>query len=134
MTGAPPFTPPPPIPGRRGPGRPRGSKNRTTVAREQALAAAMGAVEFGEVSDSLALLRAVMRSPAVPLAERLRCALALAPFDAPKVAPQQPTKEPDANLAQRLNDAFRRCGRGGASAAPAGLTAEQQAELEALLR
>jgi len=93
----------------------------------------MGQIEFAEVADSIALLRAVMKSPAVPLQERLRCALALAPFDAPKVAPVAPPKDVDVTLAQRLEDAFRRTGRGGTPPAPPGLTAEQNAELAAML-
>lgn len=118
---------------RRKPGRPRGSRNAASIARDKALAAAMGQVEFAEVADSIALLRAVMKSPAVPLQERLRCALALAPFDAPKIATAPAQREVDVTLAQRLEEAFRRTGRGGAPAAPAGLTPEQQAELQAML-
>ena len=125
--------PPPPIPEKRKPGRPRGSRNKASILRDQSLLAAMGAVAFGDVEDSLDLLRAVMRSPSVPLQDRLRCAFALAPFDAPKVAPVPPPPAPNATLAQRLEEAFRRTGRGPAPA-PLGLTPEEQAELEAMLR
>ena len=118
---------------RRKPGRPRGSRNKASIARDQALAAAMGAIEFGNVADSLDLLRAVMRSPAVPLQERLRCALALAPFDAPKVAPVAPPSAPNATLAQRLEEAMRRTGRGAPSSAPSELSPEEQAALAEML-
>lgn len=133
---APPDAPPVivALPEKRKPGRPKGSKSAHVKAREAALAAAMGAVEFGNVADSLDLLRAVMRSPAVPLQERLRCALALAPFDAPKVAPVSPPPPPNATLAQRLEEAMRRTGRGWPESAPSELTPEQRAELEAMLR
>lgn len=134
--GAPPDAPPVLVAmpaERRKPGRPKGARSKHVIAREAALAAAMGQVEFAEVADSIALLRAVMKSPAVSLQERLRCALALAPFDAPKVAPVAAPKEADVTLAQRLEEAFRRTGRGGTPAAPANLTPEQQAELQAML-
>jgi hypothetical protein len=132
---APPDAPPVlvALPERRKPGRPKGAKSKTTLAREAALRAAMGAVEFGNVADSLDLLRAVMRSPAVPLQERLRCALALAPFDAPRVAPVAPPKEADPGLALRLEEAFRRTGRGPASVVPASLTPDEQAALTEML-
>lgn len=132
---APPDTPPVlvALAERRKPGRPKGSRSKHILAREAALAAAMGQAAFGDVGDSLDMLRRVMRSPAVPLQDRLRCALALAPFDAPKVAPIPPPKDADPTLAQRLENAFRRTGRGPASAAGLGLSAEEQAELEAIL-
>ncbi|WP_372624348.1 hypothetical protein [Falsiroseomonas sp.] len=133
---APPDAPPVlvALPKKRKPGRPRGSRSRHVLEREAALRSAMGAIEFGNVSDSLDLLRAVMRSPAVNLQDRLRCALALAPFDAPKVAPVAPPREADIGLAKRLEEAFRRTGRGWPSSAPPELTPEQQAELETMLR
>lgn len=133
---APPDAPPVivALPEKRKPGRPKGSKSRHVREREAALAAAMGAVEFGNVADSLDLLRAVMRSPAVPLQERMRAALALASFDAAKLAPVPPPPPPNPSLAQRLAEAFARTGRGPASSAPTSLTPEEQAELEAMLR
>lgn len=133
---APPDAPPVivALPEKRKPGRPRGSKSAHVKAREAALAAAMGAVEFGNVADSLDLLRAVMRSPAVPLQDRMRAALALASFDAAKLAPAPAPRPPDENLARRLEEAMRRTGRGGPSSAPSELTPKQRAELEAMLR
>jgi hypothetical protein len=121
------------LPEKRKPGRPRGSKSRHVLEREAALRAAMGAIEFGNVSDSLDLLRAVMRSPAVNLQDRLRCALALASFDAPKVAPVAPPSPPNATLAQRLEEAMRRTGRGGPLSAPTTLSPEDQVALAEML-
>lgn len=87
----------------------------------------MGTVEFGEAADSIALLRAVMRSPAVPLAERVACARILAQFDAPRFAPTPPPKPQTGSLAERLNDALRRTGRAPHEDEP---TDEQRAESE----
>jgi hypothetical protein len=133
---APPDAPPVivALPEKRKPGRPKGSRSKHVLAREAALAAAMGEVAFGDVGDSLDLLRRVMRSPAVPLQDRMRAALALASFDAAKLAPVAPPREADNGLAKRLEEAFRRTGRGWPSSAPTELTPEQQAELEAMLR
>jgi hypothetical protein len=132
---APPDAPPVlvALPEKRKPGRPRGSRSKHVIQREQMLAAAMGQIEFAGVSDSLTLLRAVMANPAVNLQDRLRCALALASFDAAKLAPVPPPPSPNATLAQRLEEALRRTGRGPA-ASPSSLTPEEQAELEAMLR
>jgi hypothetical protein len=132
------LPPPPPPPdiaadalvdmlARRKRGRPKGSRNRATVQREQALAAAMGAVEFGEPADSIALLRAVMRSPAVPLMERVACAKILAQFDAPRLAPAPPPKPHTGTLAERLDEAFKRMGMAPREDEP---TDEQRAENE----
>lgn len=133
---APPDAPPVlvALPEKRKPGRPRGSRNKASIARDLALAAAMGEVAFGDVGDSLDLLRRVLRSPAVPLQDRMRAALALAPYDGAKLAPVAPPAKDGGPLAQRLAEAYARTGRGLASAAAPVLTPEQQAELEAMLR
>ena len=134
----PPPPPPPPSdpPQKRGRGRPRGSRNKLTIQREQALAAAMGAVQFDGIGDSIRLLREVMAHPGVPLTERLACAKILAQYDQPRLAPLPPPPAPktDATLAQKLEEAFRRTGRRPfTDAASAPLTDDDRRELDRML-
>jgi hypothetical protein len=97
-----------------GPGRPKGSRNAATLRREAALAAAMNAVAFAgpEASSALGLLQSIYRSPAVPISDRMRAASLAATFETPKsgTVPQAPRGSE--GLADRLNEAYRRTGRG----------------------
>lgn len=134
----PPPPPPPPSdpPQRRGRGRPKGSRNRATVQREQALLAAMEAVSFEGIGDSIKLLREVMKSPGVPLTERLACAKILAQFDQPRLAPLPPPPAPktDLSLSAALQQAFERTGRRPmTSPFPARLTDDDRRELDRML-
>jgi hypothetical protein len=125
--GAPPLVAAVPV--KRKPGRPKGSKSRSTLEREAALAAAMGAAKFDGIADAISLLRAVVKSPAVPLQDRLKAALALAPFEVPRPSPAPPPRDVGP-LAKRLREAYLRTGRGDllpetAPAEAAGPAAEQ---------
>lgn len=96
-----------------GPGRPKGSRNASTLRREAALAAAMDAVAFAgpDAASALGLLQSIYRSPAVPIGDRMRAASLAAAFETPKsgTVPQAPKGAE--GLADRLNEAFRRTGR-----------------------
>lgn len=121
-----------------GPGRPKGSKNRSTLAREAALAAAAGAVAFSDpesTADAIALIQAVYRNPAVDMDTRLRAAALAAQFERPRKAPEpaKPTNEP---VASQLDRALARIGGtflGEAPVAAQSMSAEDAAALRRML-
>lgn len=98
--------------------------------------AAMEAVSFEGIGDSIKLLREVMKSPGVPLSERLACAKILAQFDQPRLAPlpPPPTPKTDLSLSAALQQAFERTGRRPVTSAfPAALTDDDRRELDRML-
>src|SRR5262245_2424114 len=76
---------------RRGAGRPKGGKNRNTIARQQLgrelaaqMQAALGVEAFP--GDSVALLQLVYKDTRLPLELRFEAAKAAAPYERPRLA------------------------------------------------
>jgi len=68
-------------PGERRGGRRKGSANRRTILREEAIRQA----DISGEGDAVDFLTRVYRNPEIPLTERIHCAAICAPFERPRL-------------------------------------------------
>ncbi len=99
-----------------GPGRPPGSKNKKTLALEEATRRAAASIDEAFEGDAHAFLAAVYRDPAVPLEIRIMAAGRALRVEKPALSASHSVTEVNVNLAKRLEAARKRVariGRGG---------------------
>ncbi len=96
-----------------GPGRPPGSKNKKTLALEEAARQAAASIDGAFVGDAHAFLTAVYRNPAVPLEIRIMAAGRALRVEKPALSASHSVSEINVNLATRLEAARKRVARIG---------------------
>ena len=96
-----------------GPGRPPGSKNKKTLALEEAARQAAASIDQAFEGDAHAFLTAVYRDPAVPLEIRIMAAGRALRVEKPALSASHSVSEINVNLATRLEAARRRVARIG---------------------
>ncbi len=96
-----------------GPGRPPGSKNKKTLALEEATRQAAASIDGAFEGDAHAFLAAVYRDPAVPLEIRIMAAGRALRVEKPALSASHSVSEVNVNLATRLEAARRRVARIG---------------------
>jgi hypothetical protein len=94
-----------------GPGRPPGSKNRKTLALEEAARQAAASIDGAFEGDAHAFLTAVYRDPAVPLDIRIMAAGRALRVEKPALSASHSVSEVNVNLANRLEAARKRVER-----------------------
>jgi len=94
-----------------GPGRPPGSKNKKTLALEEAARQAAASIDGAFVGDAHAFLTAVYRDPAVPLEIRIMAAGRALRVEKPALSASHSVSEINVNLATRLEAARKRVAR-----------------------
>ncbi len=98
-----------------GPGRPPGSKNKKTLALEEAARQAAASIDGAFEGDAHAFLTAVYCDPAVPLELRIRAASRALRVEKPALSASHSVSEVHGNIAVRLEAARRRVARIGRS-------------------
>ncbi len=98
-----------------GPGRPPGSKNKKTLALEEAARRAAASIDGAFEGDAHAFLTAVYRDPAVPLEIRIMAAGRAIRVEKPALSASHSVSEVNVNLATRLEAARKRVARIGRS-------------------
>ncbi len=106
----------PPKPKRRGnykagPGRPPGSKNKKTLALEEATRQAAASIDGAFVGDAHAFLQAVYCDPDVPLETRIMAAGKALRVEKPVLSASHSVSEVNVNIAKRLEAARKRVAR-----------------------
>ncbi len=96
-----------------GPGRPPGSKNKKTLALEEAARQAAASVDGAFEGDAHAFLTAVYCDPAVPLEIRIMAAGRALRVEKPALSASHSVTEVNVNLATRLEAARKRVARRG---------------------
>jgi len=96
-----------------GPGRPPGSKNKKTLALEEATRQAAASIDGAFVGDAHAFLTAVYRDPAVPLEIRIMAAGRALRVEKPALSASHSVSEVNVNIAKRLEAARKRVARIG---------------------
>ncbi len=96
-----------------GPGRPPGSKNKKTLALEEAARQAAASIDGAFVGDAHAFLTAVYRDPAVPLEIRIMAAGRALRVEKPALSASHSVSEVHGNIAVRLEAARKRVARIG---------------------
>jgi len=96
-----------------GPGRPKGSRNKATLAIEAAAREAAAAIDEAFEGDAHAFLAAVYRNPAVPLDLRILAASRALRVEKPALSAAQGRFEVQFNVGERLAAAERRLALGG---------------------
>ncbi len=96
-----------------GPGRPPGSKNKKTLALEEATRQAAASIDGAFEGDAHAFLTAVYRDPAVPLDTRIMAAGKALRVEKPTLSASQSVSEVNGNIAKRLEAARKRVARIG---------------------
>ncbi len=91
-----------------GPGRPPGSKNKKTLALEEAARQAAASIDGAFEGDAHAFLTAVYRDPAVPLEIRIMAAGRAIRVEKPALSAVHGRMDVNFNLATRLEAARRR--------------------------
>ncbi len=94
-----------------GPGRPPGSKNKKTLALEEAARRAAASIDGAFEGDAHAFLAAVYRDPAVPLEIRITAAGRALRVEKPALSASHSVSEVHGNIAVRLEAARRRVAR-----------------------
>ena len=94
-----------------GPGRPPGSKNKRTLALEEAARQAAASIDGAFVGDAHAFLTAVYRDPAVLLEIRITAAGKALRVEKPALSASHSVTEVNVNLATRLEAARKRVAR-----------------------
>jgi hypothetical protein len=94
-----------------GPGRPPGSKNKKTLALEEAARQAAASVDQAFEGDAHAFLAAVYRDPAVPLEIRIMAAGRALRVEKPALSAVHGRMDVNVNLATRLEAARKRVAR-----------------------
>ena len=98
-----------------GPGRPPGSKNKKTLALEEAARQAAASIDGAFEGDAHAFLTAVYCDPAVPLEIRIMAASRAMRVEKPVLSASHSVSEVHGNIAVRLEAARRRVARIGRS-------------------
>lgn len=96
-----------------GPGRPKGSRNKASLALEAAAREAAESIDEAFEGDAHAFLAAVYRNPAVPLELRIMAASRALRVEKPALSAAQGRLEVQLNIGQRLVAAERRLTLGG---------------------
>ena len=96
-----------------GPGRPPGSKNKKTLALEEAARQAAASIDQAFEGDAHAFLTAVYCDPAVPLEIRIMAASRALRVEKPALSASHSVSEVHGNIAVRLEAARRRVARIG---------------------
>ena len=96
-----------------GPGRPPGSKNKKTLALEEAARKAAASIDGAFEGDAHAFLTAVYCDPAVPLEIRIMAAGRALRVEKPALSASHSVSEINFNLATRLEAARKRVARIG---------------------
>lgn len=96
-----------------GPGRPKGSRNKATLAVEAAARQAAASIDAVFEGDAHAFLAAVYRNPAVPLDLRILAASRALRVEKPALSAAQGRLEVQLNIGERLASAERRLAQGG---------------------
>ncbi len=91
-----------------GPGRPPGSKNKKTLALEEAARQAAASIDEAFEGDAHAFLAAVYRDPAVPLEIRITAASRALRVEKPVLSASHSVAEVHVNLATKLEAARKR--------------------------
>ena len=94
-----------------GPGRPPGSKNKKTLALEEAARQAAASIDGAFEGDAHAFLAAVYRDPAVPLDIRIMAAGRALRVEKPALSASHSVSEVHGNIAVRLEAARKRVAR-----------------------
>ncbi len=94
-----------------GPGRPPGSKNKKTLALEEAARQAAASIDGAFEGDAHAFLTAVYRDPAVPLEIRIMAAGRALRVEKPALSASHSVSEVHGNIAVRLEAARKRVAR-----------------------
>ncbi len=126
----------PPKPKRTGnykasPGRPPGSKNKKTLALEEAARRAAASIEGAFEGDAHAFLTAVYRNPAVPLEIRIMAASKALRVEKPALSAVHGRMDLNFNIAEKLEAARKRVAemRRGWFGAKIGATLEPPAQI-----
>jgi hypothetical protein len=96
-----------------GPGRPPGSKNKKTLALEEAARQAAASIDGAFEGDAHAFLQAVYRDPAVPLEIRIMAAGRALRVEKPALSAVHGRMDVNFNIAKRLEAARKRVARIG---------------------
>jgi len=96
-----------------GPGRPPGSKNKKTLALEEAARKAAASIDGAFEGDAHAFLTAVYCDPAVPLEIRIMAAGRALRVEKPALSASHSVSEVHGNIAVRLEAARKRVARIG---------------------
>ncbi len=91
-----------------GPGRPPGSKNKKTLALEEAARQAAASIDGAFEGDAHAFLQAVYQDPAVPLEIRIMAAGKALRVEKPTLSASHSVSEVNVNIAKRLEAARKR--------------------------
>lgn len=91
-----------------GPGRPPGSKNKRTLALEEASRQAVAKIDDAFEGDAHAFLQAVYKNPNVPLETRIMAASRALRVEKPVLSAIQGRMDVNINLADRLQAARER--------------------------
>lgn len=94
-----------------GPGRPKGSKNKATLAVEAAAREAAASIDEAFEGDAHAFLAAVYRNPAVPLELRILAASRALRVEKPTLTAAHGRLDVQFNIGARLEAAQRRLAR-----------------------
>ena len=94
-----------------GPGRPPGSKNKKTLALEEAARQAAASIDQAFEGDAHAFLTAVYCDPAVPLEIRIMAASRALRVEKPALSASHSVSEVHGNIAVRLEAARKRVAR-----------------------
>ena len=94
-------------------GRPRGSRNRATIVREEEIRRQVAEERRPTVQTAEQLLRMVLMDAALPLPTRLDAARTLLGFEKARMAPAPAPDPADRGLAARLAAAQRRLANSG---------------------
>ena len=88
-----------------GPGRPPGSKNKKTLALEEATRKAVATIDGAFEGDAHAFLQAVYKNPDVPLEIRILAASRALRVEKPTLSASQSTQNVNIGIAERLGTA-----------------------------
>lgn len=91
-----------------GPGRPPGSKNKKTLAIEEATRQAVAAIDGAFEGDAHAFLQAVYKNPDIPLEIRIQAASRALRVEKPILSASNSTHNVNVGLADRMERARKR--------------------------